>query len=100
LWRKTRTKAGYGLYGASCVFFFVLWAFSSVITYVATGLTGLLIGLFMGGVGVIPIAIYCAFFTLGKSHVGVTLCVMIVAAYVALNAATWYLKSARAAVDG
>lgn len=60
LFKKTRSYAGIGMYFASYLFGFSLWIYSALIAYVLWGFLALLIGLFIAGIGVLPIAFLAA----------------------------------------
>jgi hypothetical protein len=62
IFRGTRTFAGGGIYLASFVFGLTLWVWSLLISYTIWGLTGIEIGLLLGGIGVVPIAILATSF--------------------------------------
>lgn len=59
---KTRGFSALGLLIASYVFGATLWVWAFLLTYRLWGLTALLIGLFMAGVGVVPIAMLATLF--------------------------------------
>lgn len=86
LFRRTRAKAGFGLYLASWVFGLTTWMLGATVTFVAYGWIGLLIGLFFFGVGVVPIGIFAAFFSLKSLSLGLSMIVMAVVVYVARGA--------------
>jgi hypothetical protein len=60
--RKTRGFSAVGLLVASYVFGATLWVWAFLLTYSIWGFTALLIGLFMAGVGVVPIAMLATLF--------------------------------------
>src|ERR1700756_2292729 len=60
--RKTRPFAGMGYYYASFVFGILLFAYSCVVAFWIWHFTGLIIGLFIGGVGVVPVAFLATLF--------------------------------------
>jgi len=62
LFRKTRAFAGSGIYTASFVFGITLWVWGFLLTYTLWGHTAVFIGLFMAGVGVVPIAMLATLF--------------------------------------
>jgi len=63
LFRKTRGLSGVGIYFASFIFGASLWVWSFLITYTLWGATALFIGLFLAGVGIIPIAMLATIFS-------------------------------------
>jgi hypothetical protein len=62
IFRKTRTWAGFGFYVSSYVFGTVLFAFSCIVVVQTWGYGGLIFGLLLGGVGVVPIAFFATLF--------------------------------------
>jgi hypothetical protein len=54
--KKTRSFAGIGLFSASYVFGMSLWFSGFLLTYLYWGGLALVIGLFIAGIGVVPIA--------------------------------------------
>jgi hypothetical protein len=62
IFRRTRAFAGGGIYLASFVFGLTLWVWSLLVSYTLWGVTGIIIGLLLGGVGVVPIAILASLF--------------------------------------
>jgi hypothetical protein len=77
-WRRTRSTAGAGLLVASYVFGATTWFLGAAVTFGSFGWIGLIIGLFIIGIGVVPLGIVGAFFNLGVTELGVYLCVMLV----------------------
>ncbi|MGA9364885.1 MAG: hypothetical protein WBW16_11035 [Bacteroidota bacterium] len=60
--RKTRGVSGVGLFIASYIFGASLWVWTFLLTYTLWGATALFIGLFLAGVGVVPIAMLATLF--------------------------------------
>jgi hypothetical protein len=60
--RRTRAFAGGGIYLASYVFGITLWVWSLLISYTLWGIGGVLIGLILAGIGIVPIAILASLF--------------------------------------
>jgi|GEM_PF-345232 len=60
--KKTKAYAGVGLYITSYFFGFSMWMYSALVVYVSWGLFVMFIGLFLFGVGVLPIAILASIF--------------------------------------
>src|ERR1035437_3520229 len=60
VFRKTRSWAGTGFVIASYAFGLLLFAFSCIVALEIWGYTGLIIGLFFGGVSVVPVAFLAA----------------------------------------
>lgn len=59
--RATRSFASVALFISSYVFGATLWMFGLLLTLSIWGLTAVIIGIFLGGIGVIPIAMVAAF---------------------------------------
>jgi hypothetical protein len=76
--KSTRSIAGTGLFIASFLFGVTTWLLGAGITFSVFGWLGLIIGLFIFGIGVVPIAIFAAFFKLHSVEIGVSLLVMAV----------------------
>ena len=62
VFRKTRAFAGNGMMIASWVFGITLWVWGLVLTYHLWGALAVYIGLFLFGVGVVPIAMLATLF--------------------------------------
>lgn len=77
-WHKTRAAAGVGLFVVSYIFGATTWFLGAAVTFGSFGWIGLIIGLFIFGIGVVPLGILGAFFKLGINDLGVSLCVMLV----------------------
>src|SRR3989338_1801626 len=56
LFKKTGIVGGMGMYISSYVFGLTLWFLGLLLTYFTWGFLGVFIGLMLGGVGVIPVA--------------------------------------------
>jgi hypothetical protein len=76
-WRKTRGSAGLGLLIVSYIFGATTWFLGAAVTFGSFGWFGLFIGLFVLGIGVVPLGIIGAFFKLGVNGLGATLCVLL-----------------------
>ena len=63
-WRRTRGKAGLGLVICSYIFGLSTWLLGVAVTFGTFGWFGLILGLLVFGVGVIPLAIIGAIFKL------------------------------------
>lgn len=61
-YKKTRMYAGMGMYFSSYIFGFTLWIYSALVAYVFWGFLALFIGLFLMGIGVLPIAFLASLF--------------------------------------
>ncbi len=62
IFRRTRAFAGGGIYLSSFVFGLTLWIWSLLVSYTLWGITGIVVGLLLGGIGVVPIAILASVF--------------------------------------
>lgn len=62
LFRPTRGFAGLGFLIASFVFGAVLWTWSFIVTMVLWGVFGVIIGLLLAGVGIVPVALLAILF--------------------------------------
>lgn len=83
IWRKTRRNASIGLLIASYIFGITTWLLGAAVTFGSFGWFGLIVGLLIFGIGVVPLAIIGAMFTL---HDGGLALVLFVMAVVALGA--------------
>jgi len=63
IFKKIRPYAGIGLFISSYVFGLTLWLTGLLITYVLWGIWAVIIGLFILGIGVVPIAILATLFS-------------------------------------
>ena len=77
-WRKTRRAAGVGLFVVSYIFGATTWFAGAAVSFASFGWIGLIIGLFIFGIGVVPLGIAGAFLKLGINDLGLSLCVMLV----------------------
>src|ERR1700740_687185 len=66
-WRNTRGSAGLGLLVVSYIFGSATWFLGAAVSFGSFGWLGLFIGLFVLGIGVVPLGIIGAFFKLGVS---------------------------------
>lgn len=60
--RRTRIWAANGFYLSSYLFGTLLFAYGCIVTYAVWGYVGLIVGLFLAGVGVVPVAYLAAIF--------------------------------------
>lgn len=74
--RRMRRFAGSGLFYASYLFGAVTWLLGATVTYSSYGWIGLVIGLLILGAGVIPMAIFAAFFKMHLPDLGISLMTM------------------------
>jgi hypothetical protein len=54
IFRATRGFAGIGLVGASWMLGAILWIYGAIATFIYWGLIGLIVGLVVAGIGVVP----------------------------------------------
>ncbi len=81
IWRKTRGAAGAGLMVTSYIFGLTTWLLSAAVTFGSFGWFGLIIGLLVLGVGVVPLAIIGAIFKLDNGGLALVLFVMVVVTF-------------------
>lgn len=81
--KKTRSSAGVGLVCASYLWGATTWFLGAGITFVTYGWLGLLFGLFIFGVGVVPVGIAGAYFRLDSGEMAISLLAMTAVTYVA-----------------
>ena len=62
IFRRTRAFGGGGIYISSFVFGLTLWVWSLLISYTLWGVGGVVAGLLLGGIGVVPIAFIASLF--------------------------------------
>ena len=62
IFRRTRVFAIMGLYISSYVFSLMLWVSSLLTSYTIWGVTGVVVGVFLGGIGVVPVAVLATLF--------------------------------------
>jgi hypothetical protein len=79
IWRRTRGPSGFGLLIASTVLGVITWLVGAIVTFASFGWPGLFIGVFVLGIGVVPIGIVGAVFALHINGLAAWLCIMIVA---------------------
>lgn len=60
--RKAGMFGGIAMYFSSYIFGLTLWFLGLLLTYSTWGFMGVIIGLFLGGVGVVPVAMLAALF--------------------------------------
>ena len=83
MFKGTRGPAGVGMYFASILFGLTTWFLGAAVSFAAWGWIGFLIGVFLAGVGVVPIGIAAAFFAFKNIGLGVALIVMSIIVFVA-----------------
>jgi hypothetical protein len=62
IFRRTRAFGGGGIYISSFLFGLGLWVWCLLISYTLWGVGGVVVGLLLGGVGVVPIAFFASLF--------------------------------------
>jgi uncharacterized protein YacL len=77
LFKATRPAAGTGMYFSSYLFGLTTWFLDATVTFVTWGWVGLIIGLIIAVVGVVPIAILASFISLKEPILGFSLIVMV-----------------------
>jgi hypothetical protein len=77
-WSETTGAADNGLLIVSYIVGATTWFLGAAVTFGSFGWIGLIIGLFIFGMGVVPLVIIGVLFTLGVSELAVTLCVMVI----------------------
>jgi len=75
--KKTRMWGGFALQLSSFLFGLTLWIYSALVVYMLWGFFGLFIGLFLAGVGVLPVAALASLFN-GEWLIIVNLVYMII----------------------
>lgn len=81
VFRKTRSFAGKGVVFFSFVIGVTTWLLGTAITFIAWGWPAVIIGILLGGVGVVPIAILASFIKIGAWEIGASLIVMSILVY-------------------
>ena len=76
VWSRTRSSAGVGLVIASYVFGATTWFLGAGISFASFGWFGLIVGLMIMGIGVVPIGIIGAYFSLNSGEMALSLLVM------------------------
>lgn len=77
-WQRTRSFSGTGLVIASYVFGVTTWLLGAGLTFGLFGWFGLIIGLLIAGVGVVPLAIIGAIFKLSDGGLALAIFLMVV----------------------
>lgn len=78
IWRRTRGAAAAALLVASYIFGLTTWLLGAAVTFGSFGWFGLIMGLLVFGVGVVPLAIIGSIFKLDNGGLAVMLFVMVV----------------------
>ena len=95
-WPDTRAAGGAGLVFVSYIFGATTWFLGAAITFGSFGWIGLISGIFVFGIGVVPLGIIGAFSALSMNELGVYLCVMLVITLAARFAgAAWVTAAER-----
>ncbi len=82
IFKATRPAAGTGIFFSSYLFGLTTWFLGAAVTFVTWGWVGLIIGLLLAGVGVVPIGILAAFISLKEPSLGFSLIVMVIIVFV------------------
>ena len=61
IFRNTRSFAGVGIYITSYVYGLTVWVWSLLLTYTLWGGFGVVIGILLGGVGIVPLSVVACF---------------------------------------
>jgi hypothetical protein len=80
---STRGLAGRGLFLASWLFGLTTWTLGATVTFSTYGWVGLILGMMLFGVGVVPVGIFAAFVTLKLPSLGFSLIGMSIVVYAA-----------------
>ncbi len=83
LFKGTRPFAAVCIFFSSYLFGITTWFLGAAVTFATWGWLGLIIGLLLGGVGVVPIGILAAFISLGLPSLGLSLIAMVVIVFAA-----------------
>ncbi len=70
VFKKTRAYGGIGIYLSSELFGITTWIWSFLIAYQLWGFIGIFLGILLGGIGVVPIAILATIFSAEWSYLG------------------------------
>lgn len=81
--KATRGFAGICIFFSSYLFGITTWFLGATVTFATWGWLGLIIGLLLAGVGVVPIGILAAFISLGSPSLGFSLIAMVVIVFAA-----------------
>ncbi len=81
IFKRTRGFAGTALFALSYLFGITTWLLGAAISFISYGWLGLIIGLVVLGVGVVPVGIVGAYFKLGQTEIALTLVAMTIITY-------------------
>ncbi|MHB1681097.1 MAG: hypothetical protein ACYCTB_11430 [bacterium] len=95
LFKKLRIYTGFIIYLSSFLFGFLAWLAGFIITYITWGIIGVIIGVLLLGVGVVPMAFLIVLFK-GQWMQVLNLIILVVSAFVARIAGLLFMKSAKA----
>jgi len=84
VWRKARVASGYCLVVMSYPLWLTTWFFGAAVAFASFGWFGLIIGLLLFGIGVVPMGVIGAFSRLNSNVIGFALCM-----FCAITLATW-----------
>lgn len=91
-WRKTRSSAAGWLLASSYVIGLTTWFLGAGITFASFGWFGLVIGLLVLGVGVVPLGIMGAFFKLDANGLATSMLVMLIVTFGMRFAAAYFTE--------
>ena len=97
---STRGLAAGGLFLASWLFGLTTWALGATVTFATYGWVGLILGMMLFGVGVVPVGIFAAFVTLKLPSLGFSLIGMSIVVYAARVGAITAMALAPSETDG
>lgn len=82
LFQRTRAKAGAGLIAASYVIGAAAWFLGATLSFASFGWLGLVVGLLVLGIGVVPVGIVGAWWRLDSGPMALSLLAMVVVVFV------------------
>jgi hypothetical protein len=99
LWKRTRAFAGSWLVTASYILGLTTWFLAASVTFSSFGWIGLIIGLMIFGVGVVPMSIFGAFFEMEVVELGIALCIMPIVTFIVRMGGVFALRSGTVSRD-
>lgn len=99
MFQQTRTLAGWLLYGVFLLLSLATWLLGAAIAFVSYGWLGLIIGLIVLGVGVVPIGMVGAYFVLAQPEISITITVMLALTLVAGILSSYLIAKGRGVRD-
>lgn len=95
LFRATRDVAGMGIYISSYLLGITVWIICANITFVTWGWVALLVGVLLLGIGVVPLAILAAFFSMNAPVLAILLMCMCALVFVTRSVGMWLMRVSR-----